>query len=262
MPLVSSIGLMLKEKLGEHVKDGFTAMNGRASPPSPRKTKGINGMTGDTIHLRTLSRNSSKESQDRKVALPVQDDPALSVRAPENGHQNGHRTDSPTTVHNGGTPESAEKRKRSSPVEDDSSMQSLEAPSAHSRRRLDSYASVGRDDSPNHTTSYTYRNILPATEAAMENFSQRSYPPIDRPGQGRNWPARYIEEPPGYLTSQHRDLRSREGSQEGINISPTSESVPIGHVPLQAKNRFAVELPQLYHSHPHPLNSLSNLAGT
>ncbi|KAF2178102.1 hypothetical protein K469DRAFT_718585 [Zopfia rhizophila CBS 207.26] len=218
-PLINTVGFMLKEKSVEPVRAGFTPVNGRTSPTSPPRTNGINGMNSDTIHVRPLSRNSSEETQDRKVPLPLRDEwnpPA--PRVIENGLQNGHQITTGVSANTTASPDSPGKRKRSSSFEDDRSYHSQDGGSVGSRRRLDSYTSVDRDDSPNTISQ------LQAT--AMQQSQQRNYP-MDRAEQ--NWPPRDTNgtRHGSYSEPQHRDAHM-ETSQDSMNPSPTSGPQIIG----------------------------------
>lgn len=205
-PMMNSVGYMLKEKNGDSVVSAFTAVNGRASPPSPRRLNGVNananGMTVDTNHVRPLSRLSPDRSQEQKAPLSRQDAWASVPRVSENGQQNGHRSVSPSLSDQDRSPHSPGKRKRSSSEEDNRSYHSPDGTSVPSRPRLDSY--VPRDDSPPH--------------ANMEQPQQRTLPPMDRADHERNWQRRESHDlPHGNYSNDHRDSRDLETSPDSMN---------------------------------------------
>lgn len=206
---------MLKEKSGEPLVSAFTAVNGRTSPPSPRTLNGLNGMTSDTIQVRSFSRNSPGQNQDQKAPFPGRDDQNPAPRLSENGLPTVHSSVSPS-LSGSASPNSPGKRKRSSSVEDAHSYPSPDG-TEPSRRRLDSYVSVGRDDSPN--------TVSQAHPYSMEHSQQRSLPSMDRAEHERNWPPRDSQDGTqnGYSDPQHRDPRSVEAPQD-----PNSSTHPQG----------------------------------
>ncbi|KAF2466997.1 uncharacterized protein BDR25DRAFT_72223 [Lindgomyces ingoldianus] len=222
-PLMNSVSFMLKETSVEPVVSAFTAVNGRTSPPSPRRTNGVNGMSAETIHVRPLSHNRADETQDRKGTLPGREDWPSVPRAAETGVSNGHHSTSPQSVdRRTRSPESPGKRKRSSSAEDEfSSTQSPDSTSFQPRRRLDSYVGVSRDDSP-QTTSQTQTS-------GMEHSQQRPFPPMDRADHDRNWPPRDSKEfVRATYESQPRDPRRMESQQDSMSTSPTDDPQMMG----------------------------------
>ena len=203
-------GFMIKDRAGEPSKTGFTAVNGRTSPPSPRKANGVNGMNGmngmnmssDTIHVKPLLRTSTEDLQEQKVPLPAGDD----------WNQSGRRTNSPPSPPNG-----YGKRKRSGSVEEEHSYQHNEVDSALPRRRL----SIDRDDTP-HAVS---RNQPGPIEGPRE------YPPMEHPEHDRSWAARDPRETVHNTTSElpHRDSRGFD-SLDRANTSPPNGSLSMGSV--------------------------------
>lgn len=206
---VSSVSYMLKDKSGEPIVSAFTAVNGRASPPSPRKLNGANGMTADTIHVRPHPQSHPEQLQDQKLPLSARDDWASGRRPSENGVQNTHYSVSPSLDER--SPHSPTKRKRSSSVEDDQSYHSPDSVPAQARRRLDSYASGTRDSSPN-----TAPQVHPM---AMEHSQQRTLPPMDRAEHDRNWPPRDSQDP---NNAHYPNSRVVEMPQDGMH----PQSVP------------------------------------
>ncbi|KAF2872669.1 hypothetical protein BDV95DRAFT_606258 [Massariosphaeria phaeospora] len=208
-PLLNTPGFMLKEKSGEPLVSAFTAVNGRASPPSPRSLHAMNGMTSDTIHVRSFPRNSPDRNQDPKAPLLGRDDWNPGPRLSENGLSNGHHSLSPSRSR---SPDSSAKRKRSSSTEDGSSYPSPPSPngSPPSRRRRGSYGPGSGHNSPN--------TALPTHAYSLEH-QQRTLPPVDRREHDRNWHSRDSQDGTqrNYPDSRHRDPRSIEEASRDLN---------------------------------------------
>lgn len=213
-PLINTTGFMFREKTTESVS-AFTAVNGRTSPPTPRNLNGMNGMSADSIHVRTLSRPTPEQTQDQKVPLPGRDHWNSTPRVSENGYPNGQHSVSPSLSDQDRSPRSPGKRKRSSSVEDDRSYPSPDDSSV-SRQRLDSYASVGRDDSPN--------TAVQAQQLAMDHSQPRARPVMDRPESERPWDPSQATSHHGYQETQRREPRLTEHPQEGMHPNSTSQS--------------------------------------
>ncbi|ORY10882.1 hypothetical protein BCR34DRAFT_588314 [Clohesyomyces aquaticus] len=215
-PLMNSVSFMLKEKSVEPVAPAFTAVNGRASPPSPpRRTNGVNGtigangMNGDSTHPRPLSNQRPEENQERRATSSRREEWTSPPGTVENGLSSGRHSASPPNGERT-SPGSPGKRKRSSSPEDVSSAESTpEAPSYQARRRLDSYVTESRDDSPPHSQTQTSR---------MEHSQQRPFAPLDRAEPDRNWPPQDSKEfVRGTFEPQQRESHRLEPSQENID---------------------------------------------
>ncbi|OCK81464.1 trimeric LpxA-like protein [Lepidopterella palustris CBS 459.81] len=219
-PLPNGVDFLHKDKLGEPMRSGFTAVNGKASPPQAHNTNGIhstNGMTSDTIHVRPISRNSSEEAQDRKIPVPPKDD----WHYPTNGH--GHRVVTPSTGSRRDSVDSSGKRKRpSSDEEEDNTYHPQDTAAAQSRRRVDAYDSAPGDDSPS-----TVSHGLPIS---IEHPAQRSYQSVDGERGDRTWEtcegAGSMNET--QFEALQRDSRSMESSTGRINGSPEDGSGATG----------------------------------
>ncbi|KAF2787703.1 hypothetical protein K505DRAFT_122973 [Melanomma pulvis-pyrius CBS 109.77] len=225
-PIMNNVGYMLKEKSGDAVVSAFTAVNGRTSPPSPRRLTDTNvntnanttanPITVETNHVRSLSRPTPIQTQAQNAPLPGRDEWASGPRVSENGHRNGHQnghhsvssslSDQDTAQHSPG------KRKRSISTDD---VHSYHSPDGTVRRRLDSYAP--RDDSP--------------PNSAMERSQQRPLPPmdrvdrVDRADHDRNWQRRESQDMPhaNYSNSHRRDSQDMETSPDSVNPRPSSQ---------------------------------------
>lgn len=225
----TNVGFMFKEKHGEPLISGFTAVNGRTSPTSPRKTNGVNGMNSDTIVVRPLSRRSSDEVQEQKVPLPIRDDWNHSARPTENGLQNGHkRTTPPTTTTEGvGSPVNGFGKRRRSSSQEEEEYHSHNVDPTQSRRRLDSYKviSIEKDISQN--------NMSHNHSGPMENA--RDYPPMERHKHDRSWAARDPRETVhnGSSEPSHRDHHGGDGHNDSQASSPDQGSPPMGGVDSQ-----------------------------
>ncbi|KAF2690719.1 hypothetical protein K458DRAFT_426170 [Lentithecium fluviatile CBS 122367] len=211
-PLTNTPGFMLNERTAEPLLPAFTAVNGRASPPSPRKLYAMNGMTTETLHVRPISRHSPERAQDPKASAPTRDDWNSVRNGPENGHQNGRP--SPSLSDEGQSPHYPGKRKRSSSAEDSQSDNSPEGSVVVTRPRLDSYAPPTRDNSPN--------TVAQLQQLAMEHPQSRTLPPMERPDSERSWAQSRDVPHNGYHDSQHRDSRRME--HDGMNTHSASHS--------------------------------------
>ncbi|KAF2266711.1 trimeric LpxA-like protein [Lojkania enalia] len=214
----NNVGFMLKEKATEPIVSAFTAVNGRTSPPSLPRTNGINGMTTEPLHVRPLSRNNTELNRDPRGQQPGRDDWTPAPRVLENGLQNGHHSSVSPPLHGSDGSPSSPKRKRSGSIEDGRAVHSPDSAIAHHRRRLDAYAPVARDDSPN--------TLSQAQSAPMD--TQQRLPPIDRPEHERNWPPRESHEAGhnNYPSPEYRDPRGMDNGQDGTNqTSPSGTQV-------------------------------------
>ncbi|KAF2809466.1 uncharacterized protein BDZ99DRAFT_28939 [Mytilinidion resinicola] len=179
-PFINGVEFGHKDKLGEPVRTGFTAVNGRGSPPQ-HKTNGVNGTNGmpasDTINVTPISRNSSEE-QDRKIPVPQREDWQYSTT---NGH--GHRIVTPPNGAERPSTGSPGKRKLSDSEEEANGYHTYESSTSQARRRVASYDSVQEDDSPNtvshsvpvsieHTTERSGSTWQPRQRAESMNDSQ------------------------------------------------------------------------------------------
>lgn len=211
-PLINTPSFMFKDRPGEQLASAFTAVNGRTSPPSPRNLNGLNGMNGDSTHVRPPARQTAGQPQERRVPSPNRDDWKSVQTVPENGQQNRQRS-SPTYSDQGQSPTSPGKRKRSSSSEEDRPYHSP-GESVPSRRRLDSYASVARSDSP--------ITVAQVQQLAMDHQQSRTLPPMDRADSP--WPPSR-DGPNGYPDPQNRDPRPMEPPQDNMhpNSGPPSQ---------------------------------------
>ncbi|KAF2204751.1 hypothetical protein GQ43DRAFT_428675 [Delitschia confertaspora ATCC 74209] len=216
----SSVGFMLKDKLGEPIVSGFTAVNGRASPPSPRKTNGMNGVSSDAVHVRPFSSNSPEEVQDAKPPMPIREE-WNSSRATENGISAARQTDSPTSYEGASPVNSPGKRKRSSSVAEERSYQSNDADSVQSRKRLEPYTSVERADSP-----------TPVSHQQSFMEGSREYQSVERAEHDRSWATRDPRDPAHHNTSEHshREPQGMDGLVDRASDSPTGGPVSRGSV--------------------------------
>ncbi|KAF2732439.1 hypothetical protein EJ04DRAFT_337047 [Polyplosphaeria fusca] len=212
---------MLKERAGEPAVSGFTAVNGRTSPPSPPRSNGNSDAPTEPLHVRPVSQSNVDHSQEHRLPFPGRDEWAPAPRVTTNALPNGYQSVSPPLTEgsvspplNEASPGSPSKRKRSSSAEDDHSDLSPDGFAAH-RRRLDPYASGRRDDSPS-TAARGHPTPM--------DTQQRILPPIDRPGHERNWAPRESQEAGhnGYSESHYRDHRAMDSARESNNRASTS----------------------------------------
>jgi hypothetical protein len=230
---INSIGFMLKDKSEGPIVAAFTAVNGRTSPPSPRRLNNTNGMTTENLHVRPLSQHHTEPPPDQKGSLPGRESWTPAVRQPENGGQNSHYSVSPPSSsedERDGTIHSPPKRKRSSSAEDDRSYGSPESAPVQARRRLESYTASARDNSPNRLPQVRH--------LSMEHPQTRTLPPIDRADYDRNWPPREThpvsptkwisrDSPPNGV--HHRDHRGMDHSRDPNSTSPTHNGMLDSH---------------------------------
>ncbi|OCL04520.1 hypothetical protein AOQ84DRAFT_116079 [Glonium stellatum] len=221
-PLTNGVDFVHKDKVGEPLISGFTAVNGRGSPPQAHKTNGANGTNGmnnDTIHVRPLSQQSPDETQDRKVPVSQKDDWRF---ASPNG--NGARVVTPPSSYSRDSVESTENRKRSSPDDEEENTYHPHDTNANQpRRRVDTYDSAPRDESPN-----TIHHGLPMS---IEHPLQHSYQSVNGERSDRNWQTR---EAVGTMNESQlaealqRESRSMESPSGGAEGSPEDSSMAAG----------------------------------
>lgn len=256
---------MLKERPGDPITSSFTAVNGRTSPPSPQKLNGTNGMTVDTIHVRPRSQPHSEQLQDQKP-LPTRDQWTSGPRPSENRAQNNQYSASPSLDERDRSPNSPGKRKRSTSSEEERFSRSPDGAPVQVRRRLDSYASVARDDSPN-TVSQIH-------SSHMEQSQQRTLPPMDRADHDRNWSqresqdmgpngahyhhARDVGSPQDNMHPQSASAAQTNGSMDSQYASERSSTTEITRAGVQVdpKKRKRVSPPDCYVS-THMLTSIA-----
>lgn len=204
-PLANTPSFMLNERAGEPLGSGFTAVNGRTSPPSPRKLYSVNGMNGDSTHVRPLARNSPDQPQEVRAPAPPREDWPPTRNGAVAVAENGHQSEGPSPPYSDKSlsPTFPVKRKRSSSPE----MSPERSPSAEGaavpRPRLDSYATV-RGDSPN--------TVAQVQQLNLDHHQPRTLPPIDHPDSDRNWASSsdtarngYREHPPRPIDLSHDD---------------------------------------------------------
>ena len=220
-PLTNTPGFMLKERTAEPLAPAFTAVNGRTSPPSPRKLYGMSGMNGDSIHVRPIARTSPEAPQDPKGPAAPRDEWSVVRNVTENGHQNG-RAPPPALPDEDQSSAHSGKRKRSGSPEDSQSDLSPEG-SLVTRPRLDSYAMVGRDESP-RTVAQVQRLNLDNSQARaqlnLKDLQARALPPMasqDRPETERSWTQPHDASHNGYRDHQHHDARRMDRSHDDMN---------------------------------------------
>ncbi|KAF2018058.1 hypothetical protein BU24DRAFT_164138 [Aaosphaeria arxii CBS 175.79] len=220
---ISSGSYMLRERPAEPPVSGFTAVNGRGSPPSlpePRRVNGTNGMTTEPVLPRPLSQIHSPPLE-QKPPLPVREEWAAH-RPAENGaarHHNHHSVSPTLPPPRDGSPQSPGKRKRSKSTEISSPYPSPTGDSTQSRQhRLDSYASASRDDSP---------QSISQARPVMEPPIQRTLPPMDVAERDRAWPPQesHNRSPESYPDPQYRDPRAMEPNREP-NREPHPGTIP------------------------------------
>ncbi|KAF2490777.1 hypothetical protein BU16DRAFT_134671 [Lophium mytilinum] len=213
-PFINGVEFGHKDKLGEPARTGFTAVNGRGSPPQPHKTNGVSGTNGmpasDTINVTPITRNSSEE-QDRKVPVPQREGWQYPTT---NG--NGHRIVTPPNGVERTATGSPGKRKRSDSEEEANGYRAYENATSQARRRVASYDSVQEDDSPN-----TVSHSLPVS---IEHPVERS---------GSTWQSRQRAENMNesqFAEALQRDSRSmesngdRDGSPDGGSMTADGDT--------------------------------------
>jgi hypothetical protein len=193
-PVINTPGFMLKEHTAEPLVPAFTAVNGRTSPPSPRRIYAINGMNRDTVHVRPLARNSPEPPQDPKGAPPPRDDWTSARNVAGNRTHNG--PSSPATLSDEGQSSPFPgKRKRSSSAEDLPTDRSSDG-SVAARQRLesDAMAASDRDDASQARARLN-----------LKGLQARALPPMDRPDSDRTWTQSHDVPPNGHRDHQHHD---------------------------------------------------------
>jgi hypothetical protein len=225
-PFINGVDFGHKDKLGEPLRTGgFTAVNGRGSPPQPHQTNRVNGTNGmsasDNITVTPIVRNSSEE-QDRKVPVPQ--------RQYLDTNGTGHRVVTPPTGTNGAersTTDSPGKRKRSDSEERSNGYHDYENSAPPARRRLPSYDSVQEDDSPTNTSQ------------SLPTSIER---PVERSGSA--WQTRERAESMNesqFAEALQRDSRSME-SHGDRNGSPDGSITADGDNPEQGDRSSTTEL--------------------
>ncbi|KAF2280636.1 uncharacterized protein EI97DRAFT_3659 [Westerdykella ornata] len=171
-----SIGFLLKDNPPEPVVAGFTAVNGRATPPSPPRLNPINGMAPACPHMVSYSHHSTGTPQEQRP-LPSSEHWQSVPSAP----QSKHSSTSPILVDGERSSHSPIKRKRSVSGEDDRSTSSPIPSPQQTRRRVGSYPSP--ETSP------------PMASSATMDQQQRTLPPISQAvaGHDKKWSVAEVE---------------------------------------------------------------------
>ncbi|KAF2710637.1 hypothetical protein K504DRAFT_431399 [Pleomassaria siparia CBS 279.74] len=251
-PMMNSVGFMLKDKSRDVPVSAFTAVNGRTSPPSPRRTNGTNG-TNSTNGTNNTNGNSSNGNSNTNSTNGNTNSNANSnananananVTIPETNHVRPHSRPSAEQSQDLKGPQSGRDEWNAAPRASENGQQnghhSVSPPlsdqdrspqSPGKRKRSSSEEENRLYQTPDGTAaptrrrleSYAARDDSPPNPT-MEHSQQRTLPSIDRVDHDRSWQQRESQDVHGsYSSAHHRDSRDMETSPDSMNPHSASQ---------------------------------------